>query len=137
LEHLTDPKALLHAVLEKMAKSGFLFIDVPNQDYLFKKDVFPHFLFFNISSLRHLLQSCGLIISMIDCYGNDMNCSPMNFKNYSKIRSLFIEMMIRTKAIIPENLIFAFFSRYFETDKQNKNGVWIRALCQGSHSEQK
>ncbi len=136
LEHLTDPKMLLRAVLQKMAKFGFLFIDVPNQDYLFKKDVFPHLLFFNNSSLQYLLESCGLTIKSIHCYGNDMDYSPMNFRNVSKVRSLLIEMIMRASVIIPENLILTFFNRYFETDKQNNNGIWIRALCQGSHSEQ-
>jgi SAM-dependent methyltransferase len=128
LEHLIDPQKMLHAVLKKLKKGGVLFVDVPNQDYLFKKDVFPHFLFFNISSLRHLLQACGLTISLIDCYGNDMNRSPMNFKNSSKIRSLFVEIMMRTKVVIPKNIILAFFTRYFEMDDKNSNGIWIRAI---------
>ncbi|MFB3883630.1 MAG: class I SAM-dependent methyltransferase [Thermodesulfobacteriota bacterium] len=136
LEHVAHPKALLHAVSEKMAKFGFLFIDVPNQDYLFKKDVFPHLLFFSNSSLQYLLESCGLTIKSIYCYGNDMDHSRMNFRNASKVRSLLIETMMRASIIIPENLIFLFFNRYFETDKQNNNGIWIRALCQDSHSEE-
>jgi len=128
LEHLIDPQKMLHTVLKKLTKGGILFVDVPNQDYLFKKDVFPHFLFFNISSLRHLLQECGLTISLIDCYGNDMNRSPMNFRHSSRMRSAFVEIIMRTRWIIPERVILAIFSKYFEMNKANSNGTWIRAI---------
>jgi SAM-dependent methyltransferase len=136
LEHLTDPKVLLRIVLAKLSKKGVLFIDVPNQDYLFKKDVFPHFLFFNISSLQYLMKDCGLMINSIDCYGNDMNSSPLNLKNTSRLYSLLTKIIMTTKVVIPERFILTFFSRYFEMNKQNNNGIWIRAICQNSHSEQ-
>ena len=130
LEHLYEPKKMLQIVLKKLAKRGVLFIDVPNQDYLFKEDVFPHLLFFNISSLQYLLKDCGLKINSIKCYGNDMNCSPMNFRNASKFRNLLVDIMMRTKVIIPESIILAFFNKYFEMDKRNINGIWIRAIGQ-------
>jgi 2-polyprenyl-3-methyl-5-hydroxy-6-metoxy-1,4-benzoquinol methylase len=128
LEHLTDPKTLLRSVVAKIKKGAVLFVDVPNQDYLFKKDVFPHFLFFDISSLQYLLRECGLSITSINCYGNNMNHSPMNFKNSSKIRSLFLEIIMRTRQFIPERVILLFFTRYFEMNRINRNGIWIRAI---------
>jgi SAM-dependent methyltransferase len=128
LEHLPDPKKMLQTVLKKLVKGGLLFVDVPNQDYLFKKDVFPHFLFFNISSLQRLLEDCGLKINLIDCYGNDMNRSAMNFRNSSKIRNLFVEIIMRAEQLIPERTILTFFTRYFEMNKINRNGLWIRAI---------
>src|SRR4030066_2456463 len=51
LEHQTEPQAFLRSVLVKLRKDGFVFIDVPNQDHLFKLDVFPHLIFFNMSNL--------------------------------------------------------------------------------------
>ncbi len=128
LEHLVDPQKMLRTVLKKLKKGGVLFVDVPNQDYLFKKDVFPHFLFFNISSLRHLLQACGLTIRSIDCYGNDMNRSPMNFRNSFRTSRAFIEIITRARRIIPERAILAVFSKYFEMNKLDSNGIWIRAI---------
>jgi hypothetical protein len=109
LEHLIDPKALLRIVSAKLVKNGIPFVDVPNQDYLFKKDVSPHFLFFNISSLQHFLLHCGLMINSIDCYGNDMNSSPLTLKNTSRLVSLLAKIIMATNVLIPENFILAFF----------------------------
>ncbi len=132
LEHLPDPKSLLHIVLTKLKKSGFIFVDVPHQDYLFKKDVFPHLFFFNISSLKYLLQDCGLTIYSIDCYGNDMKRTPLNYKNVSKLTSILPKIIVRIRMIVPENFMLGFFSRYFGMAKRNNNGIWIRAIGQYS-----
>lgn len=132
LEHLTDPKTFLITVLAKLAKNGLLFIDVPNQDYLFKKDVFPHFLFFNKLSLQMLLKNYGLKIKLIDCYGTDMNRSQLNYRNVSILDKAFIKIIFGLSPIIPEKNFLSFFSWYLGTSEQNNKGTWVRAIAQNS-----
>ena len=130
LEHITNPKELLRNAIEKLNIGGYLFIDLPNQDYLFKKDVFPHLLFFNASSLGYLLEDCGIKISFIASYGNDMRTSPLNFKKRSRMRNLFAEIIYLIRDIIPENMILDYFCTYYEMNKKNDNGIWLRAIGQ-------
>ena len=130
LEHQTNPKKLLETALKRLAAGGFIFIDVPNQDYLFKSDVFPHMLFFSTSNLRFLLEGCGLTVNLLACYGHNMNRSPMNYKNRSRFHKLAIEIITRTKAAIPETILLSFFTWYFGMSAQNDNGTWIRAVAE-------
>ena len=128
LEHLSDPKDLLKRAFANLASDGFIYVDVPNQDYLFKKDVFPHLLFFSSASLKLLLQECGLKVSSIACYGNDMNASPLNCRRKIRPVQLLEQVISRFKAVLPEAMIRSFYSKYFEMDRQNESGIWIRAL---------
>jgi SAM-dependent methyltransferase len=130
LEHVIDPRTFLCQVLEKLTPDGILFVDVPNQDHLFKKDVFPHFLFFNTFSLRFLFEECGLKVKLIDCYGNDMERSPLNYRNNSVAKRILVKIIMGGRNIIPIKMMLTFFTRYFEMDKQNANGIWIRAVGQ-------
>lgn len=130
LEHLNDPKDMLKRATEKLTKDGFLFVDVPNQDYLFKKDVFPHLLFFNRISLKTLLTESGLAAKSIDCYGRNMVYSPINYRNNKKMFVKISALLYKMRFIIPLQISKAFFIWYFGSDKKNANGTWLRALSQ-------
>lgn len=130
LEHQPEPKAFLQKVLLKLKKGGFVFIDVPHRDYLFKQDVFPHLIFFNIYSLQLLLQNCGLTTEFIACYGNDMNTSILNYRTAAKWYGLLARLLIKSKPLLPASSVLKIFTKYFGMDTQNSNGIWIRAIGQ-------
>lgn len=130
LEHQNNPKKLLETVLAKLTTGGFVFVDVPNQDYLFKKDVFPHFLFFNKLSLGALLINCGLKVRRIDCYGTDMKRSKANYRNVSILDRAFMKIIFGLSLVMPEKFFLSFFSWYFGTNEQNDDGTWVRAIAQ-------
>ena len=132
LEHQANARELFESALKRLAPGGLVFIDVPNQDYLFKDDVFPHLLFFNSSSLRFLLEGGGLRVLHLGCYGQSMNRSPLNHRNRSKARRLAIEMITALRAVIPESLFLSFFSWYFGVNKQSCHGTWLRAIARNS-----
>lgn len=130
LEHLSNPLSDLKIMLTKLNPESLIFIDVPNQDYLFKKDVFPHFYFFSESSLRHLMNASGLHILSITGYGNDINQSSLNFRNAGKLKTRLGNLIIRMKWLLPKKLTISLFSEYFAMDKKNENGIWIRGVGQ-------
>ena len=132
LEHLYHPKDMLKIAVEKLAEDGLLFIDLPNQDYIFKRDVFPHVLFFNISCLKQLFQKSELNIKSISCYGRDMDRSPMHYKNEKKTWKQVEKVVYKARYILPLTLSTAFFDWYLGGNKQNSNGTWIRAVVQKS-----
>src|SRR4030067_1823075 len=55
LEHLRDPNSFVRSLLEKTKACGCIFIEVPNQDYLYKPDTGAHLIFFSPTSLRYFL----------------------------------------------------------------------------------
>jgi len=130
LEHLNTPKSILKAAMKRLTKNGFVFIDVPNQDYIFKKDVFPHLLFFNKRSLETLFKETGLVIRHISCYGKSMIHSPINYKNDKKMLVRISRILYKIRSIIPSRFSRAFFTYYFGSDKENVNGTWLCALGQ-------
>ena len=130
LEHQAEPRAFLLSVLAKVKRGGFIFIDVPNQDYLFKQDVFPHLIFFNMSNLQLLMQHCGLTTKFISCYGNDIKTSILNYRNAANWRRLLARLIMKTKPLLPERIVVKYFTELFDMEKQNRNGIWIRAIGQ-------
>lgn len=129
LEHQPEPKAFLQKVLLKLKKGGFVFIDVPNQDYLFKQNVFPHLLFFNIYSLQRLMQACGLTLQFISCFGKNMNhLTTFYTDNGLNLHNIVSKLISKASPFLPEFLLIKYFTRYFEMDKLTNNGMWIRAI---------
>ena len=127
---MTEPRDFLRSALSKLAKRGCVYIDVPNQDYRFKKNVFPHLLFFNRDCLKLLMQGCGIQVSAIGCYGNSMNASPLHFSKKMAVERILGQIISRFRILLTEKWLIAFFSRYFDMDRQNDQGVWIRAIGQ-------
>lgn len=130
LEHQSNPKEMLQMVLKKVATGGLVFVEVPNQDYLFKNDVFPHLIFFTALGMRIFLMDCGLTVKSIGCYGHSMKRSPLNYRNITRLRSIFLNFVMSIRKIIPESVLLSFFTRYWGTNMQNNDGTWLRAVLQ-------
>lgn len=130
LEHLNNPIDAVKAGADKLIKGGFVFIDVPNHDYLFKKDVFPHTLFFNKQSLEILFRKSGLTVNYISGYGRNIVSSPVNYRNDGKALSRAARVLYKMRFIIPLKMLKVFFTYYFGSDKENADGTWLRALGQ-------
>ncbi|MBM3132056.1 MAG: methyltransferase domain-containing protein, partial [Chloroflexi bacterium] len=77
LEHVDAPLSFVESAAGCLSREGVLFVDVPNQDHLFKRDVFPHAIFFSVQSLGLLLERAGLESLSIGVWGRDMYGSPL------------------------------------------------------------
>jgi SAM-dependent methyltransferase len=60
LEHVADPLDLLAQVKRRLAPGATAYIEVPNADYRFKRNVFPHTFFFTPDAFAHLGARAGL-----------------------------------------------------------------------------
>jgi len=69
LEHVADPLDLLAGVRRKLAPGAAAYIEVPNADYRFKQNVFPHTFFFTPGALAHLASRAGLVVKGCDVFG--------------------------------------------------------------------
>jgi SAM-dependent methyltransferase len=69
LEHMKSPALFLEDQLNRVTKDGILFIEVPNQDHLYKPLNEPHLIFFNPETLSKTVQRSGYQILKIDTCG--------------------------------------------------------------------
>jgi hypothetical protein len=107
----------------------FVFVDAPNQDHLFKKDVFPHVLFFDLDCLKTLIEEFGLNIEAISGYGREMSRSPINDETANKIIKKMAGAIYRARFVLPSRFTSAFFSWYFGSNRENAQGTWLRAVA--------
>jgi SAM-dependent methyltransferase len=129
LEHIPDPRRMIKQVLPLMNEDAMLFIDVPNRDDLFKKDVFPHILFYTSESLKFLIGHTNLEIIDLDTWGNPIEKSPLN-RNASvavKIKGKFLGMILE---FLPTAFSTFMIAKYFQINSRHEKGTWIRLLAQ-------
>ena len=69
LEHVTDPLELLVALRGRLAPGAVAYIEVPNADYRFKRNVFPHTFFFTHAALARLADRAGLAVTRCEVFG--------------------------------------------------------------------
>jgi len=131
VEHVSDPLSLVTAAASLLAEGGILFIDVPNQDHLFKTEVFPHMLFFSMGSLAVLLKKASLEVLTLDTWGLPMGISPLNARQ-SFFRRLIGYALAKVRPIIHGRLLVALYGRYYGACRQDPNGTWIRGVCRKS-----
>jgi SAM-dependent methyltransferase len=129
LEHIKNPVAMIRAACSVLGNTGVLLIDVPNRDYLFKADVFPHLLFYSPKSLSILMNRIPLRLVDLDTWGNPFERSPLNAKAPFdvKIRGKLIVMMSRW---LSPGLSSSMIAGHFQVNARNRRGTWIRALAQ-------
>jgi len=134
LEHLQDPSSLINSAIALLSsQQGLLFIDVPNQDHLFKNNVFPHIVFFSPSSLKYLLKQEQLEIIHLETWGRNMYKSPANANTPLKMK-LMGEMIRLSYRFLPSKFLVQFYAWYFGGNQMNTEGTWIRALCRNKES---
>lgn len=69
LEHISDPKSYLTHLSDLMHSESRLYIEVPNQDHLYKKDFGTHLFFYTPESLGYLLANSGFTVSQLTTSG--------------------------------------------------------------------
>jgi len=127
LEHVADPISFLKNLHQFLDQDGILFVDVPNQDHLFKKNVFPHLLFFSPESLKIVLENSGFKMLTVGSWGRGRESTPMNGNVFSFLRVLE-RVVMKVQKIIPSKGLVAYFSWHFGINKLHPRGTWIRAI---------
>ena len=140
LEHVYDPESFLKNALDMLKEDGILFIDVPNQDYLFKSNVFPHISFFSIESLTILLERLELEILDIDIWGRSYRNSPLNnkMKHFSYYKNYFFgQIFAKIFMFLGEKYHIRFYGWLFGSNLRSHDGTWIRCIVQRKVNDEK
>lgn len=101
LEHLRDPKSFLLEQREKIANGGLVFIEVPNQDYIFKFLNEPHLNFFAPLTLQKLMDETDFKILRIDTCGmrfRDLINRDIKSKQFRIMKSF-------VKSFLPKSIV--------------------------------
>lgn len=134
LEHVADPVGLLSSVADLIIKRGYIYIDVPYQDYIFKPSVEPHILFWSHKSIALLVKKTGFKVLFCETAGMPHNVAqrffhPQTFMQkltnpwiyQEKINGLF------KKSGLPKP--FNTFHR-FQSDCYGGDRQWLRLIAQ-------
>lgn len=73
LEHVSDPFNFLSEMTQGLCSGGALFIEVPCQDWVHKSEDEPHLLFFEKTSMEHLLKRLGFVDIEMGYFGLEID----------------------------------------------------------------
>lgn len=133
LEHMQNPADFLKLHLSKVRPNGLVFVEVPNQDFRFKKNLFPHLTFFNETSLKALFETCGIKPIQSGIFGGPLQKSVFSPK-FPKHKKYLERTILRFRNWLPESFLIPFFRWQQATDLTSADGPWVRILGRKSHS---
>ena len=128
LEHVSDPSRMIGEVIPLMSEDALVFFDVPNRDELFKRDVFPHLLFFSVQSLRMLMEKANLTVIDLDTWGNPREKTSLN-SNVSGTVKIWGKVIGRLVPFMPVSFTISMLSMLFQVNARHERGTWVRALA--------
>ncbi len=135
LEHLLDPNKVIEMLMKYVKPGGHLIIEVPNKDYVWKKNYQPHVVFFSEKSIASLFKKFSLgnltILSCgrsLDILAKEKSFMKMQRHRVGKVlRSLGLKKnKAETGAVISEE----FAHNKFEMDKYGNERQWLRVVAQ-------
>jgi 2-polyprenyl-3-methyl-5-hydroxy-6-metoxy-1,4-benzoquinol methylase len=134
LEHVPDPVDFVESVTQLLSKSGYIYIDVPYKDFLFKPSVVPHILFWTQKSISYLIEKIGFQMIYCNTVGMPHSKAKLFFNQktiFSKLSSPWsyankINKLTRFLGIPP---MLDTFSQ-FEADQYGGERQWLRCIAQ-------
>ncbi len=137
VEHLIDPKSFLGQLIGFLKNNGILFIEVPNQDYLYKSDYGTHIVFFNKDSLECLLRGINADIIDIQTVGRkiqELIYNKLHLRNKLNIILQYIpKRMVKLLSFILQLTRLMSYSpimieKKYEFSLYGNDRQWIRCI---------
>jgi SAM-dependent methyltransferase len=133
LEHLNRPIQFLSEITKRLIPGGFLFIDVPYRDDLYKPSVEPHLLFWEKRSLEHAVMTVGLETLYCDAVGMQWNQA----RRYFSHKTLRQRVLSPWTWVVGINRILRLFGiakgfntfQRFQSDSYGGKRNWLRCLA--------
>jgi len=134
LEHVPNPVDFLDSVCRLLKTVGYVYIDVPFKDYLFKPSLEPHILFWNEKSMSVLLEKTRLKMIFCNTAGMPHSLARRFFNRQSfkqKIRDPWIYLKKMNQFMNKLGLPKPFDTfRQFHSDFYGGNRQWLRCIAQ-------
>jgi len=134
LEHVSNPVEFLQSICKLIKEQGYLYIDVPYKDYLFKPSVEPHLLFWSPKSMSFLIEKMGMKLIFCNTAGMPHEQAKRFFhqsKLWDKIRNpwLYANKLNQSLKKIGFPKMFDTF-RQFQADQYGGDRQWLRCIAQ-------
>ena len=134
LEHVNNPVEFINSFLQFVNPDGYIYIDVPYKDYIYKPSVEPHLLFWNKKSLSIFLEKVGCKMLFCNTAGMPHRIAKRYFNKQSIFQKLTNPWLYKAK--INSLMSNISFLKPFDTFKQfqseNYGGdrQWLRCIAQ-------
>ena len=139
VEHVSDPISFLGDIVEYIKPGGYIFIEVPCQDFLHKPLDEPHLLFFTDKSMKILLNRLGFSEIYASYYGRSISSLTKSFSlsyMFNKCRSRIARMgrlgsfiaQIKCQSL-RDPLQKAVMLPYQPHSRSNKPAWWLRTMA--------
>lgn len=134
LEHVADPVDFLTSVAERIKPGGYMYIDVPYKDYIFKPSVEQHILFWTPVSLRYLAEIIGLNVLFCDTAGVSHRNAKRLYHVQTWIQKLSNHYLYQAKInrFLKKSGLPKLFNtfRQFQSDHYGGERHWLRCVAQ-------
>ena len=138
LEHINEPLKFMRLVVEYVKEGGYIFIDIPQRDDLFKPILEPHVTVFTSESLMNLVSKLGLGIVHITGYGQKISTirAELNDKKSTATvaKTAMNNMLNEIKNLTLRSNKFdkkiKDLYMYYRFDEEGTERRWIRAILQ-------
>ncbi|EMJ93073.1 methyltransferase type 12 [Leptospira kirschneri serovar Pomona] len=114
LEHTNDPKRFLKELSSSLKNVGFIFIEVPCQDYLFKDKEEPHLLFFNKESMNQLFNRIDMRVISLGYFGPSI-VQSFSKKILNRIYLRIVGLFLKFRVILPISVFFPKMRSYLSS----------------------
>lgn len=134
LEHVRSPIDFLSDICSAVKSGGYIFIDVPYKDHLYKPSLEPHILFWGRESMNTLFNQVGLKTVFCNTVGMPTSQAARFFARSGKLNRLFdfwtyVEFLNRLFGMTNLKVKFNTFSR-FQANRYGGERQWLRAIGQ-------
>jgi 2-polyprenyl-3-methyl-5-hydroxy-6-metoxy-1,4-benzoquinol methylase len=140
LEHITDPAGFIGLAYKLLKDQGYIFIEVPYRDNIYKSSLEPHILFWTKNSLSFLLETTGFKMIFCDTAGMSLEKakSYFHFSSQYKKKSFFDKILDPVRYANLLNKIInnlgrpSLFNTFkiLEADHYGGERYWLRCIAQ-------
>ncbi len=122
LEHVADPTEFLNRTSLVLSDGGIAYYEVPNQDWMFKDNVFPHTLFLSEKSLRALAEKNK--VKTLNC--NAFGRSRKKINNKRTVTDILWSSLFKISIIFKMRVLTQYLDEiYWQYTSINGDGIWL------------
>ena len=134
LEHLKNPKDIIKTIFPYLKDGGHIFIEIPNEDNTWKKNFEPHLLFFNVNSVKKMLDLTGFKLISLDSCGRSLKRLQINKTKFKILknktsRALKKYGLIKTSNKSDSHLSEKYLTKSLEVNCYGPDRQWLRILA--------
>lgn len=139
IEHFREPTLYLKEIKALLKKDRYIFIEVPNQDDIFKEYLGAHLIVFNKKCLKRLVKQINMEILELRSVGRNIeSLKPhLTIKRIKNLLKTYFPDLITIRKLISRKIINKIIDRKkrsnnyvnkYKLNEYDNNGQWLRSI---------